>query len=82
MSNSFIVKVEIVKKARLKQEFVRMHTRDFSIDIERPLDETIQAALGPHFKGYFKAQQHGDRLVLQNETTWTEWNKGRLGPAH
>jgi hypothetical protein len=79
MSDYLVVKVELLRKPRLKQEMVRMHTRDFSIDLEKPIDDAIQAALGNNFKGYFRAQQIQDQLVLLKETDWTEWNKGRLG---
>ncbi len=78
MAENLILKIEIVETNRQKIELVRIHNRDHSIDFVRPIDLSIQAALGKNFKGYFMAQVHGTEVVVQNETTWTEWNKGRL----
>lgn len=78
MIEYLVVKVELLRRPRMKHEMVRMHTRDHSIDLEKPVDDAIQAALGNNFKGYFRAQQYADNLVLLKETDWTEWNKGRL----
>lgn len=77
-AENIIVKVEIVKGSKRKQEMVSIYTHDRSLNVEKPLDQVTQDLLGSNFKAYFKAHYKNESLILLHETTWTEWNKGRF----
>lgn len=77
MANDMVVKFETVKGSRRKVEMVTIHSQDRQINIEKPLDAETKGILGNRFKAYFKARMSGEKLVLLDETTWNEWNKGR-----
>ena len=67
MPEALIVKVEIIKGPRPKQELVSIHSHDRSIDVERPLDEMTQSFLGNSFKGYLDDLRVYKKTLDSNE---------------